>query len=91
MLGDGTRPDGSPVWEYQNHQAIASTCGRKPLGLSILAVGLTAYLTVAHCTDPTALACPDSGIIICTAVTTGQWSVIFGVPVALRGLLRQRV
>lgn len=57
------------------------------LGLSLLAVGLTTYLTVTHYTDPTALACPDSGIVNCTAVTTSSWSVILGVPVALLGLL----
>jgi len=57
------------------------------LGLSLLAVGLTAYLTVTHYTDPTALACPDTGIVNCTAVTTSSWSVILGVPVALIGLL----
>jgi uncharacterized membrane protein len=56
-------------------------------GLSMLAVGLTAYLTVTHYTDPTALACPATGIINCTAVTTSSWSVILGVPVALLGLL----
>ena len=50
--------------------------------LSMLAVGLTAYLTVTHYTDPTALACPDTGIVNCTAVTTSSWSVIAGVPVA---------
>jgi uncharacterized membrane protein len=64
------------------HWVIATT-----LGLSLLAVGLTAYLTVTHYTDPTALACPDTGIINCTAVTTSSWSVILGVPVALLGLL----
>ena len=57
------------------------------LGLSLLAVGLTAYLTFTHFTDPTALACPDTGIVNCTAVTTSSWSVILGVPVALIGLL----
>jgi len=57
------------------------------LALSVLAVGLTAYLTVTHYTDPTALACPDTGIVNCTAVTTSSWSVLFGVPVALLGLL----
>jgi len=57
------------------------------LGLSLLAVGLTAYLTITHYTDPTALACPDTGIVNCTAVTTSSWSVILGVPVALIGLL----
>jgi uncharacterized membrane protein len=62
---------------------ITATTG----GLSLLAVGLTAYLTITHYTDPTALACPDTGIINCTAVTTSSWSVILGVPVALLGLL----
>jgi uncharacterized membrane protein len=57
------------------------------LSLSILAIGLTAYLTITHYTDPTALACPDTGIVNCTLVTTSSWSVIFGVPVALLGLL----
>ena len=56
-------------------------------GLSLLAVALAAYLTVTHYTDPTALACPDTGIVNCTAVTTSQWSVLLGVPVALLGLL----
>jgi uncharacterized membrane protein len=60
---------------------------RSTLSLSIVAIGLTAYLTVTHYTDPTALACPDTGIVNCTAVTTSSWSVIFGVPVALLGLL----
>jgi uncharacterized membrane protein len=57
------------------------------LGLSLLAVGLSGYLTVTHYTDPTALACPDTGVVNCTLVTTSSWSVIFGVPVALLGLL----
>ena len=57
------------------------------MGLSLLAVGLATYLTVTHYTDPTALACPDIGIINCTAVTTSLWSEILGVPVALIGLL----
>jgi len=57
------------------------------LSLSILAIGLTAYLTITHYTDPTALTCPDTGIVNCTAVTTSSWSVILGVPVALLGLL----
>lgn len=59
---------------------------RSSLALSLLAVGLAGYLTVTHYTDPTALACPDSGVINCTLVTTSSWSVLFGVPVAVWGL-----
>ena len=57
------------------------------LALSVLAVGLTAYLTVTHYTDPAALACPETGIVNCTLVTTSSWSEVFGVPVALLGLV----
>jgi uncharacterized membrane protein len=68
-------------------RALPRWLPRTALGLSLLAVGLTAYLTVTHYTDPAALACPDSGVVNCTLVTTSRWSVIFGVPVALLGLL----
>jgi uncharacterized membrane protein len=57
------------------------------LGLSLLAVALAAYLTLTHYTDPTALACPDSGVVNCTLVTTSSWSVVLGVPVAVLGLV----
>jgi len=57
------------------------------LALSMLAVGLTTYLTVTHYTDPGALACPDTGIVNCTLVTTSSWSEVFGAPVALLGLV----
>jgi uncharacterized membrane protein len=65
-----------PVW------AEASS-----LGLSLIAVAVASYLTVTHYTDPTALACPDTGIVNCTLVTTSSWSVIAGVPLALLGLV----
>ena len=46
------------------------------LGLSLVAVAIASYLTVTHYTDPAALACPDTGIINCTLVTTSSWSVL---------------
>jgi uncharacterized membrane protein len=57
------------------------------LGLSLAAVGIASYLTVAHYADPTALACPDTGIVNCALVTTSSWSVLFGVPLAVIGLV----
>jgi uncharacterized membrane protein len=42
---------------------------------------------VTHYTDPAALACPDTGIVNCTLVTTSSWSVVFGVPLAVLGLV----
>jgi uncharacterized membrane protein len=56
------------------------------LGLSLVAVAIAAYLTVTHYSDPTALACPDTGIVNCTLVTTSSWSVVLGVPLAVLGL-----
>ena len=56
------------------------------LGLSLVAVAVASYLTVTHYTDPTALACPDTGIVNCTLVTTSSWSVVAGVPLAVLGL-----
>jgi uncharacterized membrane protein len=57
------------------------------LALSLAAVAVASYLTVTHYTDPTALACPDTGVVNCTLVTTSSWSVILGVPVAVLGLV----
>jgi len=56
-----------------------------PLALSGLA--LSTYLTVVHYTEPTALACPATGTINCTKVTTSAQSSLLGVPVALAGAL----
>jgi len=57
------------------------------LGLSLAAVAIASYLTVAHYTDPAALACPDTGIVNCELVTTSSWSVLLGVPLAVLGLV----
>jgi len=50
-------------------------------------VAIGSYLTVTHYADPAALACPDTGIVNCTLVTTSSWSVVAGVPLALLGLV----
>ncbi len=57
------------------------------LGLSLLAVGIASYLTVTHYADPAALACPDTGVVNCTLVTTSPESVVLGIPVAVIGLV----
>lgn len=54
--------------------------------LALLGLGVSVYLTVVHYTDPTSLACPNTGAIDCAKVTTGPGSVIAGVPVAVFGL-----
>ncbi len=57
------------------------------LGLSLAGVAIASYLTVTHYTDPAALACPDTGVVNCTLVTTSPESVVFGVPLAVLGLV----
>ena len=57
------------------------------LGLSLVAVAIASYLTVAHYADPSALACPDTGVVNCTLVTTSPESMVFGIPVAVIGLV----
>ncbi len=57
------------------------------LALSLAAVAVATYLTVTHYSDPAALACPDTGVVNCTLVTTSSWSVLLGVPVAVLGLV----
>jgi uncharacterized membrane protein len=56
------------------------------LVLSLAAVAIASYLTVTHYSDPASLACPDTGVVNCTLVTTSSWSVVLGVPVAVLGL-----
>jgi uncharacterized membrane protein len=51
-------------------------------------LGISIYLTVVHYTEPTALSCPDTGVVNCTKVTTSDASMLFGVvPVALAGAI----
>jgi len=57
------------------------------LALSLAAVGISSYLTVTHYSDPAALACPDTGIVNCTLVTTSSSSVMLGIPLAVLGLV----
>src|SRR5579875_3900362 len=58
--------------------------------LSILGLGVAAYLTYEHYTGSKTLACPSAGahsLINCAKVTTSPWSVEFGIPVAVLGLV----
>ncbi len=57
------------------------------LVLALIGLGVSIYLTYAHYTEATTLACPDTGTINCVKVTTSAQSEVFGViPVADLGL-----
>lgn len=57
------------------------------IGISILGVLVSAYLTYEHATENASLLCTDSGAVNCVKVTTSQWSKVLGIPVAYLGLL----
>jgi uncharacterized membrane protein len=60
-----------------------------PVSLVLSGAGLavSVYLTIEHYTSSTTLACPDTGALNCLKVTTSEQSKLFGVPVAVLGLL----
>jgi len=57
------------------------------VALGVAGIGVGAYLTIAHYTGA-ALACQESSLIDCEAVTTSSYSVVPGttVPVSVPGL-----
>ncbi|MFM7718597.1 MAG: vitamin K epoxide reductase family protein [Actinomycetota bacterium] len=57
------------------------------LGLALASLAVSAYLTVVHYADPGLLLCASGGRVDCEAVTTSRWSEVFGLPVALLGLV----
>jgi len=57
------------------------------LVLSVVALAVSIYLTIEHYAAPNSLACPDTGAINCTKVTTSKWSEIGPVPLALLGAI----
>lgn len=56
--------------------------------LAVAGMAASAYLAWVHYTEPTALSCPDTGVVNCTKVTTSAQSMVFGViPVAVLGVV----
>jgi uncharacterized membrane protein len=55
--------------------------------LSLIGLGVAIFLTIAHYTSTSILACSSTGTIDCAAVTTSAQSVILGVPVAVLGVV----
>jgi uncharacterized membrane protein len=53
----------------------------------VAGLAVAAYLTYAHYTSASALACPNTGALNCEKVTTSSYSHVFGIPVAVLGLV----
>src|SRR5438105_4803835 len=58
------------------------------LGLvfAVAGVGVSSYLTAAHYTTTSILACSGSGTINCAKVRTSPQSMLIGIPIAVLGL-----
>ncbi len=56
-------------------------------GASLAGLAVSAYLTVAHFTSSQILVCAGSGLVDCARVTTGPYSTLVGIPVAILGLI----
>jgi uncharacterized membrane protein len=54
--------------------------------IAVLGIAVASYLTYAHYTDASNLACSDKGVINCAKVTTSAQSRFLGMPVAVLGL-----
>jgi uncharacterized membrane protein len=54
--------------------------------LSLVGLGLSLYLTIAHFTGTKLAGCPVTGTVNCSVVTTSAQSYFLGVPVAVLGL-----
>ncbi|MEI8127656.1 MAG: vitamin K epoxide reductase family protein [Actinomycetota bacterium] len=54
--------------------------------LSLIGLGLSLYLTIAHFRGTSILACSETGAVNCALVTTSKYSRFLGMPVAVLGL-----
>ncbi|MGC8462471.1 MAG: vitamin K epoxide reductase family protein [Acidimicrobiales bacterium] len=78
MTPTGT-PTGAPAARWQPVTATV---------LCLFGLGVAAYLTLTHFDTGVPLSCPaGGGFINCEKVTTSPQSVIFGIPVAVLGLV----
>jgi uncharacterized membrane protein len=55
--------------------------------LTLVGLALSIYLTITHYTDQAALLCQQNSVVNCLKVTTSPESEIFGIPVAVLGLV----
>lgn len=55
--------------------------------LTLVGLALSIYLTITHYTDQATLFCQQNSVVNCLKVTTSPESEIFGIPVAVLGLV----
>lgn len=55
--------------------------------MALAATAVAVYLTIAHYADPDLLVCSETSTVSCSSVTSSDQSLLFGIPVALLGLI----
>jgi uncharacterized membrane protein len=88
-----SRTAAAPARDTESSAADPGTLTAPPwlqlttLLLSLAGAGVSVYLTIAHYTTSSILACSGNGTINCAKVTTSPESIVFGIfPVAVLGL-----
>ncbi|HTS95741.1 MAG TPA: vitamin K epoxide reductase family protein [Streptosporangiaceae bacterium] len=77
------RPDAGPEERFSAPAWVRWSA----LALSLAGLGVSIYLTIAHYTTSSILACSSKGFVDCAKVTTSSQSMVFGIfPVAVLGL-----
>jgi uncharacterized membrane protein len=93
--GNGQTRGGSRATVSRDELAGAAAGRTAPLWLqlttfllALAGLGVSIYLTIAHFADSTLAGCSEkSGLVNCTKVTTSAQSYVFGIPVAVLGLI----
>ena len=75
------------VWRLLDVPGVPRWAVPWSLGLAVVGLGLSIYLTIEHYTAPGTLACPANSTIDCARVTTSRESMFLGVPVAVLGIV----
>ena len=85
--GSGRRDDGRRTSDALGPLIVPRWLPITSLALVVIGLALSVYLTYEHYTASATLACSDNGVVNCLQVTTSAQSKVFGIPVALLGLL----
>jgi len=78
--------DCDPEEDYDGAPQVPRAIPLVALALSLVGFGISMYLTIDHF-QGTLLPCPANSVFNCQKVTTSTYSHVFGIPVALLGLL----
>lgn len=82
VAANGTRPGHDTSRPY-----VPTWLPITSLLIALAGLGASIYLTYEHFTQNASLACASNSVINCTAVTTSPQSKVFGIPVAVLGLV----